>query len=222
MKLYSGPLSLFTAKVRIALAEKRIAYQRVEVGWSLDQRYEPHHPDVVRLNPRRQVPVLVDGDTVVCDSTVILEYLEDAYPDPPLLPRDAAGRARARRLEADADERLFPHVWPLIETTFYASAAVGRAGADAARVGVAAYYEALERELAGAYLCGAFGVADIANYVMASTAAALGAAPGAATPRVGAWLTRLRARPAVRSESDEMTAFATRALGRRSVAAATG
>ena len=60
MQLYSGSLSLFTAKVRIALDEKGVPYERIEVGWSLERRYEPHHPEVVRLNPKRQVPVLVD------------------------------------------------------------------------------------------------------------------------------------------------------------------
>ena len=55
MKLYSGPISLFTAKVRIALAEKGIPVERVEVGWTRERRYEPHHPDVVALNPKRQV-----------------------------------------------------------------------------------------------------------------------------------------------------------------------
>ena len=60
MQLYSGPLSLFTAKVRIALDEKDIDYERIEVGWSLASRYEPHHPEVARRNPKKQVPVLVD------------------------------------------------------------------------------------------------------------------------------------------------------------------
>jgi glutathione S-transferase len=67
LKPYSGPLSLFTAKVRIALAEKRLEYERVEVGWSLADRYEPHHPEVVAKNPKREVPVLVDGDFSVAD-----------------------------------------------------------------------------------------------------------------------------------------------------------
>ena len=83
MKLYSGPLSLFTAKVRIALDEKDVPYERIEVGWSLAKRYEPHHPDVVALNPKKQVPVLVDGDVVVYDSTLILEYLEERFPRSP-------------------------------------------------------------------------------------------------------------------------------------------
>ena len=52
MKLYSGPLSLFTAKVRIALDEKGLAHERISVPWSLAARYEPKHPDVVALNPK--------------------------------------------------------------------------------------------------------------------------------------------------------------------------
>ena len=95
MQLYSGPLSLFTAKVRIALDEKDIDYERIEVGWSLASRYEPHHPEVARRNPKKQVPVLVDGDVSVYDSTLIFELLEDARPEPPLLPRDVAARARS-------------------------------------------------------------------------------------------------------------------------------
>ena len=113
MRLYSGPLSLFTAKVRIALAEKGLAYERVEVGWSLARRYEPHHPDVLALNPKGQVPVLVDGELAVYDSTLIFEYLEDRYPSPPLWPREVAARARARQLELRADEVFFPQVYKL-------------------------------------------------------------------------------------------------------------
>ena len=90
VKLYSGPLSLFTAKVRIALDEKRLAYEKVSVPWSLEQRYEPHHPAVVALNPKAQVPVLVDGELAVYDSTLIFEYLEERYPQPPLYPHDVA------------------------------------------------------------------------------------------------------------------------------------
>ena len=110
MKLYSGPLSLFTAKVRIALGEKRLDYERIEVGWSFEHRYRPHHPEVAALNPKGEVPVLVDGDCVVYDSTLILEYLDDRYPELPLRPAEPSGRARCRQLEAAADELLFPPI----------------------------------------------------------------------------------------------------------------
>ena len=215
MKLYSGPLSLFTAKVRIALDEKAIPYERIEVGWSLGDRYLPHHPDVVRLNPRRQVPVLVDGDVVVCDSTVILEYLEDAYPEPPLYPRDAAARARCRQLEDAADVTLFAPIWDLIEGVFYAAAdGGGGAGRVAtARAELARQYAALDAGLDGLeYLCGAFSVADIGSFVMLNAAATLGAPPDPALTRLHDWLARTGGRPAVKREAEAMAAHAARAL----------
>jgi glutathione S-transferase len=210
MRLYSGPLSLFTAKVRIALAEKGLAYERVEVGWSLERRYEPHHPDVLALNPKGQVPVLVDGDTVVYDSTLIFEYLEDRHPEPRLHPSDVAERAHCRQLEAAADEILFPHVWTLIEQSFYPA---GPGGRDEARLGraredVARFSAERDKELAGrAWLCGDYGYADIATFVMLHAAATLGAPPRAEQTNLGAWLERMRARPAVAREVGEMSAF---------------
>jgi glutathione S-transferase len=213
MRLYSGPLSLFTAKVRIALAEKGLAYERVEVGWSLERRYEPHHPDVVALNPKRQVPVLVDGDLAVYDSTVIFEYLEDRQPEPRLYPADAAGRARCRQLEAAADEILFPHVWTLIDRGFYPGGATGRdeAALAAARAAIARYADEREKDLADrAWLCGEFGVADIANFVFLHVAGTLGAPLGASHERLRGWLARCAARPAVAQEVAEMSAFVQR------------
>ena len=71
MKLYSGPLSLFTGKVRIALDEKGLEYDIVSVPFSR-AGYQPKHPDVLAINPKAQVPVLVDGPVELYDSTVIL------------------------------------------------------------------------------------------------------------------------------------------------------
>jgi glutathione S-transferase len=215
LKLYSGPLSLFTAKVRIALDEKDLPYERIEVGWSLADRYLPHHPEVARLNPKRQVPVLVDGDVVVCDSTLILEYLEDTHPEPPLYPRDAAGRARCRQLEDAADATLFAPIWDLIEGVFYAAAAGGGPAerVEAARSDLARQYAALDAELEGReYLCGAFSVADIGSFVMLNAAATLGAPPDAGLGNLHDWLARTGGRPAVKRESETMAAYAAKAL----------
>jgi glutathione S-transferase len=210
MKLYSGPLSLFTAKIRVALDEKGLDHERIEVGWSLANRYLPHHPDVVALNPKKQVPVLVDGDLAVYDSTQILEYLEDAYPRPPLRPADVAGRARCRRLEASADEILFPLVWNLIEETFYPAANGVRDEARIAnaRTAMAAHYDGLDAELKDrAYLCGDFSYADIANFIFVQAASGLGSPPAGEQVALRAWLDRMRERPAVRREVDATNAF---------------
>src|SRR5438105_12196727 len=96
MKLYSGPLSLFSRKAEIALREKRLDFERVMVPFSQSRGYSPKHPDVLAANPKAQVPVLIDGDLTLFDSTLIIEYLEDAYPDPPLHPRPPRDRARGR------------------------------------------------------------------------------------------------------------------------------
>jgi glutathione S-transferase len=210
MRLYSGPLSLFTAKVRIALAEKGIEAERVEVGWSLADRYEPHHPDVVALNPKRQVPVLVDGDVVVYDSTLIFEYLEERHPVPALYPSELAERARCRQLEAAADEILFPHVWTLIDEGFYPAdrGARDEAALETARAGIARYGEAREKELAGRrWLCDDFSVADIANFVFLNAAVTLGAPLRSEHTALAHWYERVAARPAVAREVSEMQAF---------------
>lgn len=207
MKLYTGPLSLFSAKVRIALAEKGLGYEHVSVGWSPGRRYAPHHPDVVALNPKRQVPVLVDGDLVVCDSTRILEYLEDRHPTPPLMPAAPADRARCRELEAFGDEIFFPPLWDLIEEVFYPAGASGRDAEreSRARAAIAGHYAELDRQLEGReHLCGAFGIADIGVFVMVSAAVSFGAAPDASRPHLLAWLARTGGRPAVKAELEGM------------------
>jgi glutathione S-transferase len=210
VKLYSGPLSLFTAKVRVALDEKKLAYQRIDVAWSLEHRYQPHHPDVVALNPKGQVPVLVDGELAVYDSTQIFEYLEDRYPDPPLYPRGIAERARCRRLEALGDEIVFPQVWALIDGGFYPAPAGSEAEerGQRARGELARLQLELDKELAGReYLCDRFSVADIGNFIMLSTAASLGAPPASAHTNLQGWLARTGSRPALAREIGAMGAF---------------
>jgi len=209
MKLYSGPLSLFTAKVRIALDEKGIPYEKIEVPFSRTQGYQPKHPDVLAINPKGQVPVIVDEGLALYDSTVILEYLEDRYPSPALYPQDARERARCRQLEAAADEVFFPNVLELIQEVFYKADPGAR---DEKRVAAAierigGVYERLERELEGReHLCGAFSVADVGWFLTAGFATSLGAPPPASLPRVVAWLARVASRPSVQREQEGMRA----------------
>src|SRR5258706_546488 len=104
MILYSGPLSMYGAKVQIAALEKGLAVDLVMVPFTADHRYEPKHPEVLRINPKRQVPVLVHGDVEIFDSTQIFEYLEHLRPQPRLWPETSAARARRRLLELRSDE----------------------------------------------------------------------------------------------------------------------
>jgi glutathione S-transferase len=99
VKLYDAPRCPFCARVRIALAEKGLAYETVEID--LEDR-----PDwLYELNPAGKVPVLENG-FVLPESAVILEYLEELQPERPLLPAGAAARARARLDVFRFDDRL--------------------------------------------------------------------------------------------------------------------
>ncbi len=91
-RLYHVPLSPFCRLVRLVLAEKKIEVDLVE------ERYWEGDPDFLRRNPAGQVPVLKIDDLTLCESSAIVEYLEETYPDPALLPSQSGERAEVRRL----------------------------------------------------------------------------------------------------------------------------
>jgi glutathione S-transferase len=100
MKLYDAARCPYCARVRIALAEKGLAADAVPVD--LDNR-----PDwLYELNPAGRVPVLDDGGFVLPESDMILAYLEERHPEPPLLPADPQARARARLAVRRFDDNL--------------------------------------------------------------------------------------------------------------------
>jgi glutathione S-transferase len=204
MKLYSGPMSMFGAKAQIAALEKGAAVEFVMVSHSLRNGYHPKHPEVLRINPKGQVPVLVDDGVEIFDSTQIFEFLEDRFPEPPLWPRDVESRTVARQLEHCSDEVFFPHVIALMG---------GRAALDddktrSARAAVANYYRLMEQRLAGRdYLAGEFSYADIAFYMAQLFGAFLTAPMTDDTPALQAWRSRMTARPAVLKVALPMAAY---------------
>ena len=103
-RLYHQPLSPFCRKIRLVLAEKKIEVELVE------ERTWERRMDFLRMNPAGQVPVLKIDDLVLADSSAIFEYLEETYPEPPLLPKDPALRAEARRLVAWFDDKFHNEV----------------------------------------------------------------------------------------------------------------
>lgn len=195
MTLFSGPLSMFGAKVQIAALEKNLPIKLVMVPFTMDHRYEPKHPVVLRVNPKRQVPVLIHGDVEIFDSSQIFEYFEHLQPHPPLWPSPPAARARARLLELKSDEVFFPPVVRLMGL----QDSLGEAAAREAISQLLQYYEATDARLEGSdYIAGEYTYADIAFYMAQIFAARLGAPMTGATPRLLAWRERLTARPAVR------------------------
>lgn len=196
---------MFGAKVQIAALEKDVDFELVMVPFTKDDTYEPKHPEVLRVNPvKQQVPILIDGDVELFDSTQIFEYLEDRYPNPALWPRGIAERARARQLEQKSDEVFFPNVIRL----FGLQHDMQSAPAVAACAACARYYEEMEGLLATReYLAGPYSFADIAFYMAHVFADRKGAGMTGATPRLVAWRGRVGERPAVRAAVDPMMRF---------------
>lgn len=218
MKLYSAPLSLFARKVEIALAEKGLPFERVMVPFTQTEGYRPKHPAVLAGNPKGQVPVLEDGGLVLFDSTVILDYLEDAYPTPPLYPATPREKAVCRLTELFADEIMLVPLRALMYRTGPRSADPERRARDReeglrAEPVIAEHYGEVERRLGDrSFLCGeAFTVADIAVFLMVLYALRLAGPPIAGHPRLAAWYRRVAARPAVAPVVEEIAA-ADRAL----------
>lgn len=196
MRLYSGPLSMFGGKVQIAALEKVLDVDLIMVPFTSDHRYQPKHADVVRVNPKQQVPVLIYGDVEIFDLTQIFEYFEHVKPDPALWPADPAARARARLLEHQSDEVYFPHIIRLmgLQTTPDDTAAV------AARAAAAVFYQKMDATLAAQpYLAGPMTYADIALYMAQVFGDRMGAAITEATPRLLEWRGRMTARPSVQT-----------------------
>jgi glutathione S-transferase len=210
--LYSGPLSLFSRKVEVALHEKALPFERIQVPFSQAKGYAPKHPAVLAANPKAQVPVLIDGDLTLFDSTVILEYLEDAYPAPPLYPAGAAARARCRQLELYADEILFAPVSRLLYRTEPPHPDPERrrlreTEAERAEAAIRDHYGALQDRLAGQdHFCGAFSVADIGLFMTVQFALRLKGPSLSGHPSLATWHARVADRPAVAKVAAEIAA----------------
>jgi len=158
-----------------------------------------------RLSPLRRIPVLIDGDLSVSDSTVICEYLDEAYSGHALLPRDLKDRARARWLEEFADTRLGDiFIWGLFYQKIVHPMVWGEPG-DQARIDrilnedAPAALDYLERQLpADGFLFGEIGVADIAIASFFRNAAYAGFEPDAARwPRTAGFVARTLAHPCI-------------------------
>jgi glutathione S-transferase len=210
MLLYEHPLSSYAQKVKIALREKGLDF-KAETPPALGSGKAAG--EFAAASPRNEVPALIDGDARIFDSTIILEYLEDKFPNPPLLPRDPAARAGARMIE-DVCDTLYEAInWGLSEIRWFRRAEGEQAEtmkATAARQ-TAELQAWLTGKLGGArwFNGESFGWADlsVAPYVNRSFHYGLGTAPDSPLAR---WRDRIRERPSVAATFREFEAAAER------------
>ena len=197
LTVFDHPLSPYAQKVKIALTEKGVPFSAplpTALGsGQVDAAFQS-------ASPRGEVPALVDGDLRIFDSTIILEYIEDRWPDPPLLPADPASRAHMRMLEDVMDTHYEAINWGLAEIVHF-----GRgAGEVADRLRQRASEQTRQWQ---AWLTARLGEAEWFNgdsfgwgdlavipYINGSTGFELGPAPGTA---LHDWQQRANARPSV-------------------------
>jgi glutathione S-transferase len=198
MRLYWHPFSLFPRRVRIAVREKGIACEEVEIdlpgGANRSEAFR-------RLNPFGQVPVLEDDGVVIYESVAILEYLEERHPTPALLPRGAADRARVRQLMLTSGDYFTAPLKRWLARLFTPEERWDRADQERAVVELGEHLDILEPLLdRREFLADSFSLADVAYAPLVCELPTVGLGHLVdARPAVGAWVTRLRARPSVRA-----------------------
>jgi maleylacetoacetate isomerase len=166
MKLYSYFRSSAAFRVRIALNLKKLDYETAAIHL---RRNDQSRPDYRSVNPQALVPTLQDGERIMIQSLAIIEYLDETHPEPPLLPKEPAGRARVRALADIVACDIHP-----INNLRVLRYLTHQLGHDEAAIAswynhwIAAGFEALEPLLAKDARTGAFchgdapGLADIA------------------------------------------------------------
>jgi glutathione S-transferase len=188
LSLCYSPLSPFCRKVRMAMDFKQLTFQLIEAD-----RLE----DIPVWNPRAEVPVLMHGDTVVCNSSDILAYLDRRYDESPLYPGGATRFAEVREWERTADTQLDAIVAVIGNWQFADLPPMPAGLLDAARRDLGQIYDRLQQQLSTReFICGAVGAADFAVYPHLATANAIGLKFDPARHRdVQRWVKAIRARP---------------------------
>jgi len=197
--LCDNPFSPFARKVRMVLDYKGLT------ATSVDALALAHHDDLLAVNPRAEVPVLVDGEVTVVNSSDIVAYLEHRYPEPPVLPSHPGARTAARAWERLADGVLDAIIhdisiwtWPTHRRKDAPPPGLIEAGCRDVEKILARMEQALRDE---EFLCGKVSIADIAFFPHISALKPLGIGLDAERhPRLSEWNRRMRALPFVQRD----------------------
>ncbi len=195
LKLYDYPESPFCQKTRIVLAEKDLSYEVVPVDLKAG---EQKRPEFLKLNPFGKVPVLIDDEMIVYDSTIINEYLEDEYPHPPLLPSESSARARVRTFEDYADIAFIPVTGIIMNELRKPEGERDAEKLANARQQVQRMLAVIDGSLAGRqWLAGTFSLADVAFAPRVVILPALGVELDPEWKNVASWIQRLNQRASI-------------------------
>jgi glutathione S-transferase len=162
--LYYGSGSPYAWRAHLALEHKALPHELKILSFSAG---DTKKPEFGTLNPRHQVPVLVDGDFVLYESNAIVEYLDEAYPatGAPLFPGDAKTRALARRFVLEVDNYFSQRADPVLEQAFWVKPEERNAETLAAgKKAIAEEIVLFTAAMRGDFLAGPLSAADFALY----------------------------------------------------------
>jgi len=182
--------------VKIALHEKGLPYERVTLNLA---RKDQKRPEFLKLNPYGKVPVIDDAGQVLFESCIINEYLDEKYPEPPLMPKDPYLRGRGRVLIDYALNHIHEPYWALRGEMLKPQAERNAKALEETRGTLRSLLRYLEEALGDqSYFLGEFSLCDIAMVPRFLRMETYGALPASELPRLGAWLRRIKERPSVR------------------------
>jgi glutathione S-transferase/RNA polymerase-associated protein len=211
LKLFEHPLSPYARKVKIVLYEKGIAFERAIITPMTLRESDPAFAEFAAASPRLEVPCLVDGGFRCFDSTIIVDYIDEKWPDPPMLSSKLEERARARMVEELSDTIIEAINWGMMEVRFFKRAEGAQAGRmiEHARGQLAKVWDWLERDLGeGAWFSGPrFGRADAALIVHVVAAGLFGLGLNERHERLNAWSARCLAIDGVQRDQADLAAF---------------
>ena len=197
IKLYDFPSSPNCQRVKVVLAEKNLVYDTVPIDL---RKQEQKTPEYLKLNPYGKVPVLTDDSTVLYESLIINEYLDEKYPDPPLMPKDPASRAKARIL-VDYGMAHFDSAYQKLRVELMKDPKEqSQPIIDGAKSDLKKLLQRFEDEIGEQpYLMGDFSLVDADLIPRFTRLEGFGVLPDPALPRLGKYMERMKARPSVKA-----------------------
>jgi glutathione S-transferase len=200
IKLYDSQTSPNCHRVKVVLEEKQLPYELIPVDLKAGEQKKP---EFLRLNPYGKVPVLVDGETVVYESCIINEYLEEKYPEHRLMPADHGLRAKIR-ISIDYGLNHFAPPYQRIRQEMRGKAKPERNAQviESSVTELVRLFQRFEQELEDkSYLAGDFSLLDAAlipRYLRMAKWG-VGILPNPALPCMSSWLRRMKERPSVQT-----------------------
>ena len=197
IRLYEFATSPNCQRVKVVLEEKKLPYETLFVNLkSGDQK----KPDFLKLNPYGKVPVIIDGETVLYESCIINEYLDEKYPEPPLMPKEHSERARIRILIDYGIHHLASPYKEIRRERAKEEKKRDPATIAAARKELNNLLYRLEREIGDRpYLAGDFSLLDAALIPRFLRMEEMGVLPDPSLPSLEKWLQRMKDRPSLRA-----------------------